>query len=234
MTQQDRANNARNHAFILALGAALSITTLAPNLAAAEATINGLSEPDNGSFPDKNLDDWKERSFNGNTDYQIVTAGGAQVLRGSSDDTASVLYKEQKVSLKDTPWVNWSWRIENTLGALPEQTRQGDDFAARVYVVISTGFLPWENIAINYVWASNTAMDTTWFSPFTDKSMMVAVRDADSGVGVWKHERRNVVADFKEYFDMDIDEIDGYAVMVDSDNSDQKATAYFGNINFSE
>jgi len=33
---------------------------------------------------------------------------------------------------------------------------------------------------------------------------------------------------------MDIDEIDGYAVMVDSDNSDQKATAYFGNINFSE
>ena len=64
--------------------------------------------------------------------------------------------------------------------------------------------------------------------------MMVALQSGDDELGQWKNERRNIVADFKEFFDMDIDEIDGYAVMVDSDNSDQKATGYFGNITFSE
>jgi len=193
-----------------------------------------LSEPETGSFPDATLKDWKERSFNGNTEYKLVQAGGATVLRGSSDDTASVLYKETTVSLKETPWVNWSWRVENTLGNDKEKTRAGDDFPARMYVVVSHGFLPWENTAINYVWSSSLPIDTTWVNPFHDRSIMVALRSGDSELGMWKNERRNVVADFKEFFDMDIDEIDGYAVMVDSDNTDQKATAYFGNISFSE
>ena len=220
-------------------GRALSICTLsifmtAPNVAAAEANASTLSEPETGSFPDANLDEWKARSFNGFTDYELVPAGNTMVLRGSSDDTASVFYKETKISVKDTPWLDWTWRVENTLGPIKEKTRGGDDFAARMYVVISTGFMPWENIAINYVWSSTAPINTTWFSPFTENSMMVALQSGDEEVGVWKNERRNIVADFKEFFDMDVEEIDGIAVMVDSDNSDQKATAYFGNISFSE
>ena len=220
--------------FKLGLGSVLTALLMVPSLTLAEASPSVLNAPETGSFPDETLSGWKVRSFNDFTEYTLVPAGDAQVLRGSSDDTASVLYKEQTVPLKDTPWLNWSWRVENTLGDLDEQTRGGDDFPARVYVVISTGFMPWDSIAINYVWASNTDIDTAWLSPFTDKSMMVALQSGDDHLGVWKNERRNIVADYKEFFDMDIEEIDGYAVMVDSDNSDQKATAYFGNISFSE
>lgn len=236
LTQSIAAMLARSGQFasMLALGGLLAVVMLAPDLAAAESTPIKLTDPKTGSFPDLMLENWKERSFNGNTQYEIVQAGGAQVLKGSSDDAASVLYKEEKISVKDTPWVNWSWRVENTLGPIDETTRAGDDYAARMYVVVSTGFMPWESIAVTYVWSSSAEKGTHWFSPFTEKSMMVALQSGDEELGQWKNERRNIVADFKEFFDMDIDEIDGYAVMVDSDNSDQMATGYFGNITFSE
>jgi len=154
------------------------------------------------------------------------------VLKGSAKGTASVLYREQRVSVADTPFLNWSWRIENTFGGIDEQSKRGDDFPARLYVVVRTGFLPWETVAVNYVWSSSTPVDTSWVSPFTKKSIMVAIQSGEEGIGAWRHERRNVVADFRTFFDMEIDKIDGYAVMVDGDNTGKTATAFFGNIAF--
>ena len=132
-----------------------------------------------------------------------------------------------------TPWVHWSWRVENTLGPIEEQTKAGDDFPGRLYVVVRTGFLPWETTAVNYVWSSSTDIGTHWVSPFTEKSVMIALQSGDEETGQWQHERRNVVDDFKQFFNLDVKQIDGYAVMVDADNTGKQATAYFGNISFS-
>ncbi len=226
--------------FAIALTALMAFLTLSTSQAAttesaavAAAMVGPkLVEPGTGGFPDPNFLHWKERSFVGNTQYEVVDAGQTKVLKGSADGTASVLYREHSVPVAKTPWVNWSWRVDNTLGPINEQSQAGDDFPARLYVVVRTGFLPWESVAVNYVWSSNTSIDTSWVSPFTEKSVMVAVESGENSLGQWQHERRNVVEDFKEFFDMDIDQIDGYAVMVDADNSGKMATAYFGNIQF--
>jgi len=204
---------------------------LAPGYATDE-TNSGLSAPPNGSFPDPSLNDWVVKSFAGHTRYSVVPAGNDQVLEGFANGTASVLYREQTVPVGETPWLSWSWRIENTYGSINEQSKNGDDFPARLYVVVRTGFLPWETVAINYVWSSSTPIDTSWVNPFTKKSVMLAIQSGDEGIGAWRHERRNVVSDFRTFFDMEITEIDGYAVMVDGDNTGKKATAFFGNIAF--
>ena len=62
---------------------------------------------------------------------------------------------------------------------------------------------------------------------------MIALQSGDEETGQWQHERRNVVDDFKQFFNLDVKQIDGYAVMVDADNTGKQATAYFGNISFS-
>jgi len=158
----------------------------------------------------------------------VVAAGDETVLKGSADDAASVLFKKQAIVVNDTPWLNWSWRVENTFGDIDEQSAPGDDFPARIYVVVRTGVLPWETKAINYVWSSSSPIDTHWANPFTEKSIMVAIRSGSSEIGQWRHERRNVVEDFRNYFGLEVDKIDGYAIMVDADNTGKTATAFFG------
>lgn len=212
------------------IGVFLTLLTLTTTALAENPMPAGA--PNNGGFPDATLDGWKERAFAGNSTYQLVSTSVGGVLKGSSDGTASVLYKEESVNVGKTPWLDWSWQVQNTLAPINEQTKQGDDFPARLYVVVRTGLLPWNTVAINYVWSSTTEQGSHWPSPYTEKSVMVAVKSGTEGLNEWQYERRNVVEDFKTYFNMDIDEIDGYAVMVDADNSKKSATAYFGNIEF--
>ncbi len=189
---------------------------------------------DPGEFPDATLGLWSEKSFSGNTEYDLVDEEGRRVLRGSTAGQASVLYKEQTIDLAKTPWLDWSWRVDRTYSDINEQAPDGDDFPARLYVVAQVGFLPWETLAVNYVWASNVPTGTTWPNPYTDKAVMIAVQSGDTHVGEWISQRRNVAEDFAAAFDQPITELSGFAVMVDGDNSDQTATAWFGNIDFSD
>ena len=192
-----------------------------------------LPNPGTGDFPDPSLEAWRLHSFNGQTRYEIVDADGAKVLKATSNDSASLLYQEKVIPIKDTPWIEWTWRVENTLGPVVEHTRAGSDYPGRVTVIIQTGFLPWDNTSVSYVWSSSSEKGSHWDSPFTDKAVMVAVESGDENLGKWKTERRNVVKDFKTLLGLDIDQLDAFAVMTDSDNSDTAATAYFGNITFS-
>ena len=184
------------------------------------------------SFPDNVLDSWQEKSFVGNTSYTLIEERGVTVLRASADKTASVLYKEEVIDLTLTPWLEWSWKIDSTYTNLAEKTREGDDFPARIYVTAQIGFLPWDTIAINYVWSSAEPLYAVWASPFTEKSKMMAVQSGQRLAGRWVNQRRNIKTDFKQLFNIDVNQINGYAVMVDGDNALQTGTAYFGNIDF--
>ena len=50
----------------------------------------------------------------------------------------------------------------------------------------------------------------------------------------WVTVKSNVKEDFKKYHDLDVNELDGLAIMSDTDNSKMKAVAYYQNIYFSE
>lgn len=186
-----------------------------------------------GNFSSGSLTGWSTKEFKGQTQYQFIKLDGSQVLKAESTDAASGLFYEQRIDLQKTPIMNWRWRIENRLANIDEQTKSGDDFAARVYVVVSGGLIFWNTKAINYVWASTSAKDKTWPNPFAgDHAMMVAARSFNDKTGTWYSERRNVRADFKQLTGKDIQYIDAVAVMTDTDNSQGKATAYYGDIYF--
>lgn len=221
--------NARFYARAGSLGVLLTSAILACGL--AWGTDQSNSQPI-APFKDRTLQDWKERSFSGNSSYKLVDMQGTRVLRGSTDGAASILYKEKTINLTKTPVITWSWKINNIYQDIDEQTRQGDDFPARLYVVVKTGFLPWQTLALNYVWSSNQAMGEAWSNPFTDKAKMIVVQTGDSNAGEWVSQTRNIAADFKEQFGQDIEKISGYAVMVDGDNANKKGTAWFADISF--
>ena len=49
----------------------------------------------------------------------------------------------------------------------------------------------------------------------------------------WVTVKANVKDDFKKFHNLDVNELDGLAIMSDTDNSQMKSIAYFQNIYFS-
>jgi hypothetical protein len=188
-----------------------------------------------GDFSHNRLDGWEQKSFKGKTRYQLQTVDGVVVLKADSQAAGSGLFKEQRIDLEQTPFLNWSWRVSNRLTGINEQSKSGDDYAARVYVVIKGGLAFWQTKAINYVWAGNTPKDTVWPNAFAgDHAMMLALRGPEAPLAVWQSEKRNVRADLQKLFGADLRNIDAVALMTDTDNSKQRVSAFYGDIWFSK
>jgi hypothetical protein len=195
-------------------------------------------KPDNkltiGNFSNGSWTGWNTKEFKGQTQYQIVQIEGIQALKADSKGVASGLFYEQRIDLQKTPILNWRWRVEKPLANHDEQTKAGDDFAARVYVVVSGGLIFWNTKAINYVWSSTSPKQKTWPNPFAgDHAMMVAVRSSQDKTRAWYSEKRDIRADFKQLTGEEIRYIDAVAIMTDTDNSHGEATAYYGDVYFS-
>ena len=188
-----------------------------------------------GTFSSGSLDHWESKEFKGQTKYQIINFAGTRVLKAESTDSASGLFKEQRIDLQRTPFLNWRWRIENRLGNINEQAKSGDDYAARVYVIVSGGLTFWRTKAINYVWASTSPKGKIWPNAFAgDHAMMIALRSSGDQTGTWYTEKRNILADLKQQFNEELRYIDAVAIMTDTDNAQGKVTAYYGDIYFSK
>ena len=195
-------------------------------------------------FEFEDLSTWETKSFVGETQYSVVADGSKKVLKAKSDQTASGIAKEVKIDLKKTPYMNWSWRIDNKLADLDETTKKGDDYSARIYLVKNGGLFIWKTKALNYVWSSNQDKGSQWNNAFVgEKAKMLAVKGQQDEIGVWHSEKRNVYQDMIQLFgDKGSPEanekayryLDAVAIMSDTDNSKQSATAYYGDIFFSE
>ena len=188
-----------------------------------------------GFFSSGSLDHWESKGFKGQTKYQLIDFAGARVLKAESANSASGLFKEQRIDLQKTPTMNWRWRIENRLGNINEQVKSGDDYAARVYVIVGGGLTFWRTKAINYVWASTSPKGKIWPNAFAgDHAMMIALRSSGDQTGTWYTEKRNILADLKQQFNEELRYIDAVAIMTDTDNAHGKVTAYYGDIYFSK
>jgi hypothetical protein len=189
-----------------------------------------------GNFSSGSINEWESKAFKDETKYQLTQLDGTTVLKAESAQSASGLFKKQHIDLKKTPILNWRWRTENQLGNLNEQAKSGDDYTARIYVVVSGGLAFWDTKAINYVWASTSPKGKVWPNAYAidDSMTMIALRSSTDKTGSWYTEKRNILADLKQFIGDDIDYIDAIAIMTDTDNSKGTAIAYYGDIYFTE
>ncbi|OEE77857.1 DUF3047 domain-containing protein [Vibrio genomosp. F6] len=195
------------------------------------------------SFDTDGIGSWDEQVFSGETVYELVELYGFSVLKASSHNTASGLALKIRIDLLDTPFMSWSWRVSEVLPALNEHSRDGDDYAARIYVVIESGFMGLNTKALNYVWSGSQDTGEVWDNVYAGSSVrMLSVRGHLSDVNTWYYEKRNVYKDLIDCFgdkgsvekNMEAYRyIDIIAVMTDTDNSGLIAESYYGDVYFS-
>ena len=187
-------------------------------------------------FTEVELSELKVRKVRGADNKTIYTVGSndnGNFLKAVADNAASGLGKEVKIDLNKTPFINITWKIEKDLPGIKENTKKGHDFAARVFAVKKTGATPLSNRAINYVFSSNSEVGFNSPSPYTKKSIDNVLASTKNNLNEWITVKANVKEDFKRFHDLNIDELDGLAIMTDTDNSKMKAIAYYQNIYFS-
>ena len=103
----------------------------------------------------------------------------------------------------------------------------------RVFVIKKTGATPLSNRAMNYVYSSNNEIDSHQPSPYTKKSIDYVLSTTKENLNEWVTVKVNVKEHFKKFHDLDVNDIDGVAIMTDTDNSKKLAIAYYQNIYFS-
>jgi hypothetical protein len=201
------------------------------------ATINSLADEikvfDFTEIELSKLEVRKVRGADNITTYTVGTNENGSFLKSVADNAASGLGKEIKIDLNKTPFINITWKIEKDLSGIKENTKKGHDYAARVFVIKKTGATPLSNRAINYVFSSNNDVGSNWPSPYTKKSIDNVLASTKKNLNEWITVKANVKDDFKKFHNLDVNELDGLAIMSDTDNSKMKSIAYFQNIYFS-
>ena len=174
----------------------------------------------------------KIRGADNKTNYSVGSNENGNFLKAIADNAGSGLGKEIKIDLNKTPFINITWKIEKDLKGVKETTKKGHDFAARVFVIKKTGATPLSNRAINYVFSSNSNVGFNSPSPYTKKSIDNVLASTKKNLNKWITVKSNVKDDFKKFHDLDVNQLDGLAIMTDTDNSKMKAIAYYQNIYF--
>lgn len=204
-------------------------------LLAMLATVAPAAEPpvSKVTFEPREIIEWQRRDFADGTRYRLVHAEERSFVRARADDGATALYHAVEIDLTETPWLEWSWRVDRLpSGTASERSKAGDDYGARIYVVQEGLFGRLTANALNYVWGRRRPVGSRWPNAFTERAMMFAVASGRERLGEWVTHRRNVRADWQAAFGEKPERIHGIAIMTDSDNTDTRAAARYGTIRF--
>lgn len=226
--------------------AAAALATPAPLRAAGDPSERvRLDAPGRGAWQPLTF-----RNVERRTEYEPVSIGGTEAVRAHSDCSSSALVLPlDDLDLRATPRLRWRWRIDRAPDAADPETKEGDDYPARVYVLFPfeperTGV--WERLrrgiaeriygerlpgsALNYVWTRRAPAGAVWDNPFTQRSKMIS-RGAHP-LSRWKSEEADVLADYERLFGEPPPQPSGVALMTDSDGSCGEAVAFFADFRF--
>ena len=184
-------------------------------------------------FTNEEFGQLKKRKVKGETTWTLGSNESGNFIKAEAEGVGSGLGKEVLIDLNKTPIINITWKIEKDLTGINENSKKGHDFAARVFVVKKIGSTALSNRAVNYVFSSNNEIGKYWRSPYTKKSIDYVLSTTKENLNEWVTVKANVKEHFKLLHDLDVNELNGVAIMTDTDNSKLKAVSYYQNIYFS-
>ena len=235
-------------------GIAAFLFALAGALGCASAAEGPLVAPFSSSAPGATLPaPWKLTALAGianHTKYELVRDGDAVVLRAEAQASMSGVAHPLKLEVRAYPLIEWRWKVVSLLKKSDIATKAGDDYPARVYVLFDYDIrkLPFSLrarirlsrlagadvplAALCYVWDGKAAAGTSVWSAYTDRVRMIVAESGGANLGKWVTVRRDVAADFRAAFGEEPPAVSGVALVTDTDNTGESATAYYGDIRF--
>jgi len=187
--------------------------------------------------------------------FALVDDGGSTVLEAASAHAAGAVVHPVPMDTSATPWLAWRWKIDRVVSKARMESRDGDDFAARIYVFFDVPLdsLPfgtrWKirlarlvygeslpTAALCYVWDNSHPPGTTAWNPYTNRVRMIVLESGEANAGRWVDERRDVAADFRAAFGSQwtgaVPRVTGVGAGNDTDQTGERVVARFGDLRF--
>ena len=181
--------------------------------------------------------------------FELVEDEGKTVLLVSSDASAGTVGIPLTAPAATRTQLEWRWKVSNVLAHADIDTKSGDDFAARLYVFFdlplsSLSFFERTKIrlvrmiwgedvpsaVLCYAWDNKHPVGYSHFSPYTNRVHVTVLQSGTANIGKWMRESRDVAADFKNAFGLDMPAITGVAVGSDTDQTLESVRTWFGDV----
>ncbi|MBI3454532.1 MAG: DUF3047 domain-containing protein [Candidatus Rokubacteria bacterium] len=167
-------------------------------------------------------------------DFTVVEDGGRKGLHLKSAGDSSNISKEikGKVTLKETPILEWSWKVVTLPKGGDSRRKETDDQAAQIYVTWPRFPEAVRSRIIGYIWDTTAPAGAIVKSQKTGTVTYVVVRSGAADLGKWITERRNVREDFKQIYGEEPEDPGVISFGIDSDDTKSTAESFMGPILF--
>lgn len=184
-------------------------------------------------------------------EFTIVSDEGQSVLQVRSSSSASSWLTRLDIDATGQPMLRWRWKVSHSLERSDLRIKQGDDYAARLYVTfelplaqlsladrlrIQTARLLTGNdvpaAALCYVWGHAQPAGSSGWNPYTDRVRMIVLDSGNTHAQQWRTQDRDIAQDWATAFGGPMPRISGLAVSADTDNTGDSVEAWFGDIKF--
>jgi DUF3047 family protein len=127
--------------------------------------------------------------------------GGNHFLRISTDGSFYSFGIDTPFDPEQYPVLSWRWRVDRMPQRADISTANGDDAAARLFVVFRDAADPSIKRKLEYVWDTVHAVGTIIPDPYSPDTTKAVVLESGSGkLGQWVTEKVNLVSDYQRAF----------------------------------
>ena len=207
------------------------------------------ANPDSSTLSAPHTITWQHCAFPGkkSTRYRAVRLDGRDAVLGESDSAASMLRQHLRIEPSELGKLGFSWKVPKMITGADMTQRDSDDSPVRVVLAFEgdrskfsaknamlselalalTGE-PLPYATLMYVWGSHSAPESVLINTRTDRIRKVVIESGPARLDRWLDYERDIRADYQKAFGEAPGALVGIAIMTDSDNTRQKAKAWYG------
>ena len=141
--------------------------------------------------------------------------------------------KEFSFDIRKHPYLTWRWKATRLPKGGDIRKREADDQAGQIYVLFPRFPAMINTRSMGYIWDAATPAGTSGTSTAYRRMKYVVLQSGTEKLGQWIWETRNVLEDYKKYFQEDPPLVGGLLLYIDTQQTQSSAEIFYADIFFS-
>jgi Protein of unknown function (DUF3047) len=183
------------------------------------------------------------------TKYSTEQLAGVRALRADAIGSATGLQANVSIDPAKKRYISFSWRADEFADDADVANRDLEDAPVRVIVAFEGDITtldardralsdqakfftgrPLPYATLMYVWSNSQKLEDIVTNPHSRRVKKVVISNKSTEKKKWHHFKRDLVKDYERAFGKKPGKIKAVAIMTDSDNTGDRALAYYKNL----
>ena len=179
------------------------------------------------------LAEWDKPVHFGTGMWQVVDDAEHQAIQLRTESSSFALEKTITVDLRQTPYLEWEWKVTIPPAGGNFASPHTDDQAAQLLVVFPKTFFERRKI-ISYIWDPTAPQGTVGGAagPIYLNVKAIVVESGAGEIGNWLIEKRNVVEDYRALFGETPERVVAIRMQINSQHTNSVAEVFWRTIRF--